>query len=78
MKYIFFGHSYPYTDSRRAVISYWQKYVRLVLVNCLGGLSLPRNSASRLTDWLNLTLIMLPGPPNLKQTNNNSIMVNQF
>ena len=39
----------PSTDSRRAVISYWRKYVHLVLVKGLGGLSLPRNSAVRLT-----------------------------
>ena len=28
-------------DSRGAVVSYWQKYVHEVLVNRLGGLSLP-------------------------------------
>ena len=37
-------------DSRRAVVSYCRKYVHLVLVNRLGGLSLPRNSMVRLTD----------------------------
>ena len=42
---------FPFSaDSRRAVVSYWQNYVRFVLVNCLGGLSLPRNSVVRLTD----------------------------
>ena len=39
---IFCGHSPPSADSRRAVVSYKQKYVHWVLVNCL-GLSLPRN-----------------------------------
>ena len=29
------------TESRRAVVSYWRKYVHEVLVNHLGGLSLP-------------------------------------
>ena len=38
------------TDSRRALVSYWQKYVHLVLVNCLGSLNLPKNSVVRLTD----------------------------
>ena len=49
----FYGHSLPTADSSRAVVSYWQKDVHLVLVNCLG--SLPRNSVVRLTDlscWL--------------------------
>ena len=34
----------PSTDSRRAVVSYWRKYVHKVLVNHLGGLNLPRKS----------------------------------
>ena len=37
-------------DSRRVVVSCWRKYVHLVLVNRLGGLSLPRKSVVRLTD----------------------------
>ena len=32
----------PSAVSRRAVVSYWRKYVHEVLVNCLGGLSQPR------------------------------------
>ena len=39
----------PSTDSRRAVVIHWQKYVHKVLVNCPGGLSLPRKSVVRLT-----------------------------
>ena len=31
-------------------VSFWRKYVHEVLVNRLGGLSLPRKSAVRLTD----------------------------
>ena len=39
--------------------SYWLKYEHLVLVNRLG--SLPRNSVDRLTDRLDMTLIVLNG-----------------
>ena len=45
----FYGHSLTTTDSNRAVVSYWQKYGHLVLVNRLG--SLPRNSVDRITDY---------------------------
>ena len=38
----------PSADSRSAVVSYWQKHVHKVLVNRLGGLSLPRKSVVRL------------------------------
>ena len=38
-------------DSRRAVVSYWQKYVPKVLVNHLGGLSVVR-----LTDISDMTI----------------------
>ena len=55
----FYGHSLPTADSSGAVLSYWLKYMHLVLVNCLGGLSLLRNSVSRLADLLNITLIVL-------------------
>ena len=50
----------PTADSSRAVVSYWRQYGHLVLVNRLG--SLPRNSMDRLTDWLDMTLIVLTGP----------------
>ena len=46
----------PSADSRRAVVSYWRKYVHIVLVNRLGGLSLPRKSVVRLTDRPDMTL----------------------
>ena len=39
----------PSADSRRAIVSYWRKYVHKVLVNRLWGLSLPRNSVVKLT-----------------------------
>ena len=48
-------------DSRRAVVSYWRKYVHKVLVNCLGGLSLPRKSVVRLTDHPDMTLDVYRG-----------------
>ena len=31
----------------KAVVSYWEKFVPLLLVNCVGGLSLHRNSVVR-------------------------------
>ena len=40
----------PSADSRKAVVSYWRKYVHLVLVNRSQGLSLPRKSAVGLTE----------------------------
>ena len=47
---------------RRAVVSYWRKYVHKVLVNRLGGLlSLPRKSVVRLTDRLDMTLDVYRG-----------------
>ena len=38
-----------------SVVSYWRKYVHEVLVNRLGGLSLPRKSVVRLTDRPDMT-----------------------
>ena len=46
----------PSADSRGAVVSYWRKYVHEVLVNRLGGLSLPRKSVVRLTDRSDMTV----------------------
>ena len=46
----------PSTFLRRAVVSYWRKYVHEVLANHLGGLSLPRKSVVRLTDRPDMTL----------------------
>ena len=45
----------PSAFSRRAVVSYWRKYVHEVLVNRLGGLSLPRKSVVMLTDRPDMT-----------------------
>ena len=46
---------------KRAVVSYWRKYVHEVLVNRLGGLSLPRKSVVRLTDRPDMTLDVYRG-----------------
>ena len=51
----------PSADSRGAVVSYWRKYVHEVLVNRLGGLSLPRKSVVRLTDRPDMTLDVYRG-----------------
>ena len=52
---------FPFRFSRRAVVSYWRKYVHEVLVNRLGGLSLPRKSVVRLTDRPDMTLDVYRG-----------------
>ena len=58
VRYAVWPHTFvsPSTDSRRAVVSFWQKYMHKVLVNCLRGLSLPRKSVVRLTDHPDMTL----------------------
>ena len=61
----------PSAFSRRAVVSYWRKYVHEVLVNRLGGLSLPRKSVVRLTDRPDMTLDVYRGR---KTTNQQSIL----
>ena len=63
-KHIFCGNYdiwSPSAFSRRAVVSYWRKYVHQVLVNRLGGLSLPRKSVVRLTDRPDMTLDVYRG-----------------
>ena len=52
----------PSAFLRRAVVSYWRKYVHEVLVNRLGGLSLPRKSVVRLADRPDMTLDVYGGP----------------
>ena len=52
----FYGHSLPTADSSTAVVSYWRKDVHLVLDSCLG--SLHRNSVVRLTDRLDMTIVV--------------------
>ena len=50
VRYSVWPHTFvsPSADSRGTVVSYWRKYVHEVLVNRLGGLSLPRKSVVRL------------------------------
>ena len=47
--------------------SYWRKYVHEVLVNRLGGLSLPRKSVVRLTDRPDMTLDVYRGRKTIMQ-----------
>ena len=69
VRYPVWPHTFvsPSTDSRRAVVSYWRKYVHGVLVNRLGGLSLPRKSVVRLTDRPDMTLDVYHGRKTTKQ-----------
>ena len=59
--------------SKRAVVSYWRKYVHEVLVNRLGGLSLPKKSVVRLTDPPDMTLDVYRGLKTTIQYNKNLI-----
>ena len=52
---------FPSAGSRRAVVSYRQKYVHKALVNSLGVLSLLRKSVVRLTDCPDMTLNVYRG-----------------
>ena len=58
VRYPVWPHTFvsPSADSRSLVVSYWRKYVHEVLVNRLGGLSLPRKSVGRLTDRPDMTV----------------------
>ena len=58
VRYPVLQHTFIFSsaDSGRAVVSYWRKYVHKVLVNHLGGLSLPRNSVLRLIDGPDMTI----------------------
>ena len=55
----------------KVVVSYYQRQARLVLVNCLEGLSMPRNGVIGVTDRLNMTLAVdwAVKPHTNKQTN---------
>ena len=71
VRYPVWQHTFvsPSAFSRRAVVSYWRKYVHEVLVNRLGGLSLPRKSVVRLTDRPDMTLDVYRGRKTTKQHN---------
>ena len=61
-------------DSRRAIASYWRKYVHEVLVNRLGGLRLPRISVARLTDRSDMTLAVYYGRTGLYNNNTTTLI----
>ena len=61
----------PSADSRMAVVSYWRKYVHEVLVNRLGGLSLPRKCVVGLTDCPDMTLDVYSGRKTATQQKQN-------
>ena len=63
VRYPVWQHTFvsPSAFSRRAVVSYWRKYVHEILVNRLGGLSLPRKNVVRLTDRPHMTLDVYRG-----------------
>ena len=63
----FYGHSLPTTDSSRTAVSYSRKAVHQVLVNH-SGLSLPRKSVVRLTDHLDMTIVVDWDVKTTKQT----------
>ena len=54
----------PSSDSRRAIVRYWRKYVHEVLVNRLG---LPRKSVVRLTDRPDMTKAVYRGRKTTKK-----------
>ena len=63
VRYPVWQHTFvsPYAFSRRAVVSYWRKYVHEVLDNRLRGLSLSRKNVVRLTDRPDMTLDVYRG-----------------
>ena len=72
VRYPVWQHTFvsPSAFSRGAVVSYWRKYVHEVLVNRLGGLSLPWKSVVRLTDRPDMTLDVYRGRKTTMQCNN--------
>ena len=76
VRYPVWQHTFisPSAFSRRAVVSYWQKYVHKVLVNRLGGLSLPRKSVVRLTDRPDMTLDVYCGRKTALQQEQNVVI----
>ena len=77
VRYPVWQHTFvsPSSFSRRAVVSYWRKYVHEVLVIRLGGLSLPRKSVVRLTDRPDMTLYVYRGRKTTIQQQYNNIDV---
>ena len=65
---------FSFADSRRAVVSYWRKYVHEVVVNRLGDSSLPRKSVVRLTDRPDMTLDVYRGRKTTTQQQQQQIL----
>ena len=63
---------------QEAVVSYWQKYVHEVLVNHLGGLSLPRKNVVKLNDCPNMTTAVKCGRKKPNYNNNHTSMTKFF
>ena len=63
VRYPVWQHTFvsPSAFLRRAVVSYWRKYVHEVLVNRLRGLSLASKSVVKLTDRPDMTLDVYRG-----------------
>ena len=76
VRYAVWQHTFvsPSAFPRRAVVSYWRKDVREVLVNRLGGLSLPRKSVVRLTDRPDMALDVYRGRKTTMQQQQLSFM----
>ena len=55
------SHKHKINNGYLKVVSCGQKYVHLVLVNSLGGLSLPRNSVISLTDRSDMAIAVYLG-----------------
>ena len=80
VRYPVWQHTFvsPSAFSRRAVVSYWRKYVHEVLVNRLGGLSLPRKSVVSLTDRPDMTLDVYRGRKTTIQQQHNAMLHQTF
>ena len=64
MKYFLWSIFLPSADSRRAVVSFWQRNVHKHQLN-----SYPGKKVVRQTDWLDMTIIVLNGLLNSNPTN---------
>ena len=58
---VYRGRKTTMRQSRIAVVNYWLNYMHLVMYDCLGGLSMPRNSVVRLTDHPDMTVTVYHG-----------------
>ena len=61
------GHILSFLPLILAVVSCWQMYVDLILVDSLGGLSLPKKSVVRLTDHPKMSIAVYRGRKKTQQ-----------